>query len=77
MNWKTCKHNWQAVAKHSEFGTVFQDECTNCGCVGILADKPNEQGIWEIVAQPMAEVIDFQAFKQRKGVSNGKASGGN
>lgn len=64
--WKTCNHQWQPIAKISEYGTVFQDECSECGCIGVLADKPDENGIWHIVAQPMAEVIDFMAYKRRK-----------
>ena len=68
--WKTCPHNFQPVAKFSEFGLVHQDECTECGCIGVLADKPDENGFYQIVAQPMAEVIDFMEFKRRKEQAN-------
>ncbi len=68
--WKTCNHTFAPVEKVSGFGTVFQDECTECGCIGVLADKPDEQGLYRIVAQPMAEVIDFMEFKRRKEQSN-------
>ena len=68
--WKTCNHIFAPVEKISDFGVVYQDECTECGCIGVLADKPNEQGLYQIVAQPMAEVIDFMEFKRRKEQSN-------
>lgn len=41
--WKTCNHIFAPVEKLSDFGIVYQDECTECGCIGVLADKPNEQ----------------------------------
>lgn len=68
--WKTCNHKWEAVPKYSEFGLVHQDECTECGCIGVLADKPDDSGLYQIVAQPMAEVIDFMEYKRRKEQSN-------
>ena len=69
-NWKTCQHNWVSVPVVSMYGTVHQDECTECGCLGVLADKPDENGFYQIVAQPMAEVIDFMAYKKRKEEAN-------
>lgn len=68
--WKTCNHQFVPVEVNSMFGTVFQDECTECGCIGVLADKPNEEGFYPIVAQPMAEVIDLMEYKRRKEQSN-------
>ena len=65
-NWKTCQHNWVAVPKYSEFGLVHQDECTECGCIGVLADKPDEHGMYQIVAQPMAEVISLCEYRKRR-----------
>lgn len=73
-NWRTCEHKWESVAKYSEFGTVFQDECAHCGCIGVLADKPDENGFIQIVAQPMADVIDFMEFKRRKEQKDEQAS---
>lgn len=45
--WKTCNHIFATVAKVSDFGVIYQDECTECGCIGVLADKPNEQGLYQ------------------------------
>lgn len=65
-NWKTCQHNWVAVSKYSMFGLVHQDECTECGCIGVLADKPDENGLYQIIAQPMAEVISLCDYRRRR-----------
>lgn len=64
--WKTCKHKWHPNPKISEYGTVYQDECSECGAIGVMADKPDANGFWPIVAQPMADVVDFLAYKRRK-----------
>jgi hypothetical protein len=74
-NWKTCKHEWKAVAKYSSFGVVYQDECVNCESIGVLADKADENGMVHIVAQPQADVIDFSDFKKRKETQNVEKSG--
>ena len=67
-----CKHEWESVKKVSNYGTVHQDECVNCGCIGVLSNEPNEAGYFEIVALPMAKVIDLNEFRKRKGLENGK-----
>jgi hypothetical protein len=66
MDWKTCKHEWEAVPKHSGFGIVHQDECLHCGSIGILAEMPNERGFYEIIAQPWGEVIYLDEYRKRK-----------
>jgi hypothetical protein len=68
--WKTCNHNWKAVAVYSVYGTVYQDECTECGCIGVLAEEPDEHGFYKIVAQPMADVIDLNEYRKRKEQKN-------
>lgn len=67
-----CSHDWKAISKHSEFGTVYQDECCNCGCIGVLANEPDANGFYAIVAQPMAQVIDLNEFRKRKELESGK-----
>lgn len=65
-NWKTCSHKWTPVEKLSEFGIVYQDECEHCGCIGVLAEKPDEKGVYQIVAQPMADVISLCEYRKRR-----------
>lgn len=66
QDWKTCTHRWKPKAKVSGFGVVFQDECTKCGSIGVMADKPDDHGYYAIVPQPWATIIDFNEFKKRK-----------
>jgi len=75
-SWKTCEHKFVAV-KQEHFDDCFawRDECTKCGCIGTLATKPNANGFYEIVAQPMATVLDFNEFKKRKEQQDGKSTG--
>ena len=72
--WKTCSHKWESLPKYSEFGTVYQDECSLCGCIGILASEPNEAGFYGIVALPMAGVIDLNEFRKRREKSDEQSS---
>lgn len=67
----TCKHNWVTVKSNYMYeGWAMQDECTECGCVGRLDDKPDENGFIQIVAIPKAKVLDFNEFKARKRAEN-------
>lgn len=66
MDWKNCDHKWDSVPKHSAFGLVHQDECTKCGSIGVLSKVPNEQGFFQIVAQPWATIISLDEYRKRK-----------
>jgi hypothetical protein len=68
--WRTCSHKWVAVPYTSSYGTVHQDECAECGCIGVLATNPDEEGFYKIVAQPIADVIDLNEFRKRKELAN-------
>lgn len=70
--WKTCQHNWISVPHHSVYGVVHQDECSECGCIGVISNQPDESGFYQIVAQPMADVIDLNEFRKRKEVKDGE-----
>ena len=71
-NWKTCKHEFEPVPRHSEFGVVYEDECIHCGSIGVLSDVPDENGMFYLVAQPQAEIFDLDAYRARKASSNGE-----
>jgi hypothetical protein len=72
MDPKNCKHKWIQVPKHSMYGVVHQDECEHCGSIGVLSEKPDENGFYQIIPQPFAEVIDLNEYREkRKAVANG------
>jgi len=67
MDPKNCKHKWIQVTKRSMYGVVYQDKCKYCGSIGVLSEKPDENGFHHIVPhQPFAEVIDLNQHREKE-----------
>lgn len=63
---KDCKHEWQAQKVENHWGWVMEDVCAHCGSIGVLSEKPDENGFYQIVAKPWAKIFDLNAYRKRK-----------
>jgi hypothetical protein len=70
MKEENCNHEWVSILSFSAYGKVYRSECVKCGCVGELSSKPDEKGLYQIVARPLANVVDLNEFRKRKEIKN-------
>lgn len=70
--WNECKHEWEAQRVENNFGWVTEDVCIHCGSIGIVSEKPDESGFYQIVAKPWAKIYNLDEYRKRKEQQNVK-----